>query len=93
MEAAMEQACSQAALSNPAPVQTAITGLSLQQSRQVLGALEEAFSAEIYYLKQVRMQVLNMHHCIMVQKFVIGKNVCEESFVLTGAAFIWSKIE
>ncbi|KAK2886877.1 hypothetical protein Q8A67_015105 [Cirrhinus molitorella] len=53
MEAAMEQACSQGALSNPAQIQTAITGLSLQQSRQVLGALEEAFSAEIYYLKQV----------------------------------------
>ncbi|XP_055074969.2 neurochondrin isoform X1 [Misgurnus anguillicaudatus] len=53
MEAAMEQACSQGAVSNPAQVQTAITGLSLQQSRQVLGALEEAFSAVIYYLKQV----------------------------------------
>ncbi|RXN26298.1 neurochondrin [Labeo rohita] len=53
MEAAMEQACSQGAVSNPAQIQTAITGLSLQQSRQVLGVLEEAFSAEIYYLKQV----------------------------------------
>lgn len=49
MEAAMEQACT----SDAAPKQTAISGLSLQQSRQVLGALEEAFSAEIYYLKQV----------------------------------------
>ncbi|XP_056335407.1 neurochondrin [Danio aesculapii] len=49
MEAAMEQACS----SDAAPKQTAISGLSLQQSRQVLGALEEAFSAEIYHLKQV----------------------------------------
>ncbi|XP_016426129.1 neurochondrin-like [Sinocyclocheilus rhinocerous] len=53
MEAAMEQACSQGAVSNPAQIQTAITGLSLQQSRQVLGALEEAFSAEMYYLKQL----------------------------------------
>lgn len=53
MEAAMEQACSQGAVSNPAQLQTAITGLSLQQSRQVLGVLEEAFSAVIYYLKQV----------------------------------------
>uniref|UniRef100_A0A673J766 Neurochondrin n=1 Tax=Sinocyclocheilus rhinocerous TaxID=307959 RepID=A0A673J766_9TELE len=53
MEAAMEQACSQGAVSHPAQIQTAITGLSLQQSRQVLGALEEAFSAEMYYLKQV----------------------------------------
>uniref|UniRef100_A0A8C1SL04 Neurochondrin n=1 Tax=Cyprinus carpio TaxID=7962 RepID=A0A8C1SL04_CYPCA len=53
MEAAMEQACSQGAVSNPAQMQTAITGLSLQQSRQVLGALEEAFSAEIYYLKHL----------------------------------------
>ncbi len=67
MEAAMEQACSQGAVSNPAQIQTAITGLSLQQSRQVLGALEEAFSAEIYYLKQVRMQVLNI--CIIVLRF------------------------
>lgn len=57
MEAAMEQACSQGAPSNPAPPQTAIAGLSLQQSRQVLGVLEEAFSAEIYYLKQVGMKV------------------------------------
>ncbi|KAA0710300.1 Neurochondrin [Triplophysa tibetana] len=53
MEAAMEQACSQGMVSNPAQLQTAITGLSLQQSRQVLGVLEEAFSAVIYYLKQV----------------------------------------
>ncbi|KAK9957065.1 hypothetical protein ABG768_011335 [Culter alburnus] len=53
MEAAMEQACSQGAPSSPAPPQTAIAGLSLQQSRQVLGVLEEAFSAEIYHLKQV----------------------------------------
>ncbi len=67
MEAAMEQACSQGAVSNPAQIQTAITGLSLQQSRQVLGALEEAFSAEIYYLKQVRMQMLNI--CITVLRF------------------------
>ncbi|XP_043074313.1 neurochondrin [Puntigrus tetrazona] len=52
MEAAMEQACSQGPASNPAQIQAAITGLSLQQSRQVLGALEEAFSAEIYFLKQ-----------------------------------------
>ncbi|XP_052389186.1 LOW QUALITY PROTEIN: neurochondrin-like [Carassius gibelio] len=53
MEAAMEQACSQMADPNPAQMQTAITGLSLQRSRQVLGALEEAFSAEIYYLKHL----------------------------------------
>ncbi|XP_067282027.1 neurochondrin-like [Pseudorasbora parva] len=53
MEAAMEQACSQGVPSSPAPEQTAISGLSLQQSRQVLGVLEEAFSAEIYHLRQV----------------------------------------
>ncbi|KAJ8273058.1 hypothetical protein GJAV_G00096900 [Gymnothorax javanicus] len=52
MEAAMEQACSQGVAQEPGKPQTAITGLSLQQSRQVLGALEEAFSAVIYYLQQ-----------------------------------------
>ncbi|XP_036371667.1 neurochondrin [Megalops cyprinoides] len=53
MEAAMEQACSQGLIRDAAQPQTAITGLSLQQSRQVLGILEEAFSAVIYYLQQV----------------------------------------
>lgn len=62
MEAAMEQACSQGAPSSPVPPQTAVSGLSLQQSRQVLGVLEEAFSAEIYYLKQVGSKVLNTCH-------------------------------
>ncbi|XP_010898576.2 neurochondrin isoform X2 [Esox lucius] len=55
MEAAMEQACSGLGVeqrSNAQP-QTAITGLSLQQSRQVLRVLEEAFSAVIYHLQQV----------------------------------------
>lgn len=69
MEAAMEQACNQGAISNPAQLQTAITGLSLQQSRQVLGVLEEAFSAVIYYLKQVRMAwvlILNMHYSLFL---------------------------
>ncbi|XDV35075.1 hypothetical protein PO909_005116 [Leuciscus waleckii] len=46
-------ALSQGAAASPAPPLTAIAGLSLQQSRQVLGVLKEAFSAEIYYLKQV----------------------------------------
>ncbi|KAI4883992.1 hypothetical protein NFI96_019510 [Prochilodus magdalenae] len=53
MEAAMEQACSQGDNTSPAQSETAIAGLSLQQSRQVLGVLEEAFSAVIYYLQQV----------------------------------------
>ncbi|KAK1805162.1 hypothetical protein P4O66_019515 [Electrophorus voltai] len=53
MEAAMEQACSQGASRSPAQPGTAIAELSLQQSRQVLGVLEEAFSAVIYYLQQV----------------------------------------
>uniref|UniRef100_A0AAY4CMR1 Neurochondrin n=1 Tax=Denticeps clupeoides TaxID=299321 RepID=A0AAY4CMR1_9TELE len=43
MEAAMERAC----------VQGVAVGLSLQQSGQVLGVLEEAFSAVVYYLQQV----------------------------------------
>lgn len=56
MEAAMEQACSSqgVAQQSDAQSQTAITGLSLQQSRQVLRVLEEAFSAVIYHLQQVR---------------------------------------
>ncbi|KAJ3609008.1 hypothetical protein NHX12_023535, partial [Muraenolepis orangiensis] len=54
MEAAMEQACnSQAIAENDAPAQPAITGISLQQSRQVLLVLQEAFSALIYHLQQV----------------------------------------
>ncbi|KAG9279905.1 neurochondrin [Astyanax mexicanus] len=53
MEAAMEQACTQGSNPSPAQPETAIAGLSLQQSRQVLGVLEEAFSAVIYYLQQV----------------------------------------
>ncbi|KAJ8334769.1 hypothetical protein SKAU_G00404080 [Synaphobranchus kaupii] len=53
MEAAMEQACSQGLVQDAAQPQTAIAGLNLQQTRQVLGVLEEAFSAVIYYLQQV----------------------------------------
>ncbi|KAM4630156.1 neurochondrin [Polymixia lowei] len=53
MEAAMEQACSQGATQDTAPQQSAVSGLSLQQSRQVLRVLEEAFSAVIYHLQQV----------------------------------------
>uniref|UniRef100_A0A8C9S8X7 Neurochondrin n=1 Tax=Scleropages formosus TaxID=113540 RepID=A0A8C9S8X7_SCLFO len=53
MEAAMEQACRPEPEPNSAQQRAALTGLSLQQSRQVLGALEEAFSAVIYYLQQV----------------------------------------
>lgn len=53
MEAAMEQACSQAVAQSDAQPQSTITGLSLQQSRQVLKVLEEAFSAVIYFLQQV----------------------------------------
>ncbi|XP_076157637.1 neurochondrin [Alosa pseudoharengus] len=53
MEAAMEQACSQGLDDSSVQSQTSLPGLSLQQSRQVLGILEEAFSAVIFYLKQV----------------------------------------
>ncbi|KAI1901766.1 hypothetical protein AGOR_G00037780 [Albula goreensis] len=53
MEAAMEQACSQGFVEDPSQLRTTTTGLSLQQSRQVLGVLEEAFSAVIYYLQLV----------------------------------------
>ncbi len=55
MEAAIEQACCQGVSQAAAPPpQTSISSLSLQQSRQVLGVLEEAFSAVMYHLQQVR---------------------------------------
>lgn len=54
MEAAIEQAVSLALLPAAASPQTPASSLSLQQSRQVLRVLEEAFSAVMYYLKQVR---------------------------------------
>ena len=50
----MEQACSQALAQSEAPAQPAITGISLQQSRQVLLVLQEAFAALIYHLSQVQ---------------------------------------
>ncbi|KAJ7999989.1 hypothetical protein DPEC_G00200160 [Dallia pectoralis] len=55
MEAAIEQACSGQGVDqqSDAQPQTTITGLSLQQSRQVLRVLEEAFSAVVYHLQQV----------------------------------------
>ncbi|XP_061702541.1 neurochondrin isoform X2 [Syngnathoides biaculeatus] len=53
MEAAIEQACSPAIISPASPVQSSVFSLSLQQSRQVLGVMEEAFSALMYYLQQV----------------------------------------
>ncbi|KAK2836558.1 hypothetical protein Q7C36_014427 [Tachysurus vachellii] len=53
LESAMEQACSMGNSTSSAQPETAISGLSLQQTRQVLGVLEEAFSAIIYYLQQV----------------------------------------
>ncbi|XP_077446608.1 neurochondrin [Stigmatopora argus] len=49
MEAAIEQACSPPLLPN----QNAVSALTLQQSRQVLNVLEEAFSALVYHLQQV----------------------------------------
>lgn len=54
MEAAIEQACSAAVTATPAAPQSSVSTLTLQQSRQVLKVLEEAFSAVIYYLQQVR---------------------------------------
>lgn len=50
----MEQACSQEVGESDSPPQGAISGLSLKQSSQVLRVLEEAFSAVIYHLQQVR---------------------------------------
>ncbi|XP_030267156.1 neurochondrin [Sparus aurata] len=53
MEAAIEQACCQGVSETTAPPQSSTSSLSLQQSRQVLGVLEEAFSALMYHLQQV----------------------------------------
>lgn len=54
MEAAIEQACSQGESQTGTSPQSSISSLSMQQSRQVLGVLEEAFSAQMYHLQQVR---------------------------------------
>ncbi|XP_039977115.1 neurochondrin [Xiphias gladius] len=53
MEAAIEQACSPALSQTAAPPQSSISSISLQQGRQVVGVLEEAFSAIMYHLQQV----------------------------------------
>ncbi|CAK6977400.1 neurochondrin [Scomber scombrus] len=53
MEAAIEQACCAGVTQTATPAQSSISTLSLQQSRQVLGVLEEAFSAIMYHLQQV----------------------------------------
>ncbi|XP_074543813.1 neurochondrin isoform X2 [Halichoeres trimaculatus] len=56
MEAAIEQACCMGVSQTPAPTpptSSTPTFLTLQQSRQVLGVLEEAFSALMYHLQQV----------------------------------------
>nr|XP_020453161.1 neurochondrin [Monopterus albus] len=53
MEAAIEQACILGLSQTAVPPQSSISSLSLQQSRQVLGVLEEAFSAIMYHLQQV----------------------------------------
>ncbi|KAF7691136.1 neurochondrin [Silurus meridionalis] len=49
LESAIEQAC----IVENTQLETAIAGLSVQQSKQVLGVLEEAYSAIIFYLQQV----------------------------------------
>ncbi|XP_019738786.1 neurochondrin [Hippocampus comes] len=53
MEAAIEQACNPAVMAAASPAPSSISTLSLQQSRQVLGVLEEAFSALMYHLQQL----------------------------------------
>lgn len=54
MEAAIEQACCMELSQTTEPPQSSIPSISLQQSRQVLGVLEEAFAALMYHLQQVR---------------------------------------
>lgn len=58
MEAAMEQACSAVDAPSPAP---SLPALSLQQSRQVLQVLQEAFSAVVFYLQQVKSKPLPLN--------------------------------
>ncbi|XP_077937311.1 neurochondrin isoform X2 [Gasterosteus aculeatus] len=53
MEAAIEQACCMGLSQTPEAPPSSIPSISLQQSRQVLGVLEEAFSALMYHLQQV----------------------------------------
>lgn len=50
----MEQACGLGLSQTAVPPQPSASSLTLQQSRQVLGVLEEAFSAVVYHLQQVR---------------------------------------
>ncbi|XP_037549626.1 neurochondrin [Nematolebias whitei] len=52
MEAAVEQACTEGGAAPPSSASPQ-AALSLQQSRQVLRVLEEAFSAVVFYLQQV----------------------------------------
>lgn len=54
MEAAIEQACCPEVSQTSTPPPSSTSSLSLQQSRQVLRVLEEAFSAQMYHLQQVR---------------------------------------
>lgn len=54
MEAALEQACNAEELQSSECSQRSSATLSKQQTNQVIGVLEEAFSAQIYYLQQVR---------------------------------------
>lgn len=54
MEAALEQACNAEELQSSECLQRSSATLSKQQTSQVLRVLEEAFSAQIYYLQQVR---------------------------------------
>lgn len=54
MEAALEQACNQEELQTSQCSKSSSATLSKQQTSQVLRVLEEAFSAQIYYLQQVR---------------------------------------
>lgn len=54
MEAALEQACNAEELQGSECSQRSSVTLSKQQTNQVIEVLQEAFSAQIYYLQQVR---------------------------------------
>ncbi|MBN3305865.1 NCDN protein, partial [Amia calva] len=53
LEAALEQACSLGLAKDSSQSGSPDTQISLQQGKQLVGVLQEAFSATIYYLQQV----------------------------------------
>lgn len=74
MEAAIEQACCQPVALTEAQAQASTPSLSLQQSRQVLGVLEEAFSAQMYHLQQVSFSSPPVTGPLLKKRFIRRSN-------------------